>query len=102
MQHAYWLEKRKTVRVSTPALRGAGTQGLRRPRFPFFILQCQRAGGSAAKATLPNPQWKQNHPWESTTAEVTAGMKRPGHSPFLSDKIARSRSNPLGSGSDPR
>ena len=73
MQHAYWLlEKRKIVRVSTPALRGAGTQGPRRPRFPFFVLQCQRAGGSAAEATLPNPQWKQNRQWESTTAEVSA------------------------------
>src|SRR5262245_62951388 len=51
----------------SPLLQGE-PQGLRRLRFPFFISQCQRAGGVQRRATLPNPQWKQIPHLESTTA----------------------------------
>jgi hypothetical protein len=70
--HAYWLLKTQTtVRVSLLApLTGRTRKDLRRLRFPFFILQCQRAGGREAEATLPNPQWKQIRHQESTTVEA--------------------------------
>ena len=71
-QHAYWLMKTQDRQslVANPLAR-TGTQGLRRPRFPFFVSQCQRAGGRAAETTLPNPQWKQILHLESTTAEAS-------------------------------
>jgi hypothetical protein len=37
------------------------TQGLRRLRFPFFILQCQRAGGHEANP-IPEPPMEANPP----------------------------------------
>src|SRR4029078_11085999 len=40
----------------------AGTQGLRRPRFPFFVSQCQRAGGRAAGCHTPEPLREANPP----------------------------------------
>ena len=45
-----------------PALKKAGTQGLRRPRFPFFQSQCQRAGGRAAVSHTPEPPMEANPP----------------------------------------
>jgi len=70
----------------------AGTQGLRRPRFPFFISQCQRAAGSAASCHLPNPRWKQiPHP-ESTTA-VSVPRRTQALLRFC-PRIARSRTVP--------
>ena len=54
-----------------PLLKRAGTQGLRRLRFPFFVSQCQRAVGREANAPLPNPRWKQILHLKSTTAEAS-------------------------------
>ncbi len=92
VQHAYWLlEKRKIVRVSSPVLRGTGTQGLRRPRFPFFVLQCQRAVERAVETTLPNPQWNQKACWESTTAGDRPGSEKTRGIPRNCQWVARSR-----------
>jgi len=92
VQHAYWLlEKRKIVRVSSPVLRGTGTQGLRRPRFPFFVLQCQRAVERVVETTLPNPQWNQKARWESTTAEDRPGSEKTRGIPRNCQWVARSR-----------
>src|SRR5207344_1731844 len=68
---------------------GTNTQGLRRLRFPFFISQCQRAGGRAAESHTPEPPMEANPP--SGVNDSRSVPRRPEQTPPLSERIARSR-----------
>src|SRR5215813_7791256 len=65
---------------------GSSSQGLRRPRFPFFKSQCQRAVRREANAPLPNPRWKQILHLESTTAEAPLEKTRASSASVRKDR----------------
>jgi hypothetical protein len=67
-----------------------GTQGLRRPRFPFFVSQCQRAGGRAAGCRIPEPLREANPP-SRVNDNRSVPEKNSVLAPLLSLWIARSR-----------
>src|SRR5262245_34450003 len=71
----------------SPLLQGE-PQGLRRLRFPFFISQCQRAGGRAAESHTPEPPMEANPP--SGVNDSRSVPRRPAQTPPLSERIARS------------
>jgi hypothetical protein len=76
----------------------AGTQGLRRPRFPFFQSQCQRAGGNW-QMPPPEPPMEANLPsGVNDRRSVTRAYS--GLAPLLSEDRAVAY-NPAGSGKRP-
>ena len=72
----------------SPLLQGE-PQGLRRLRFPFFISQCQRAGGRAAESHTPEPPMEANPP--SGVNDSRSFSRRSEQTAPLSERIPRSR-----------
>jgi len=89
-QHAYWLQKTQDRQslICQPSLEGR-PQGLRRPRFPFFISQCQRALEIAADAVSRTPNGSKFTIRSQRQPHRLLGMAQSNSAPVR--RIARSR-----------
>ena len=103
VQHAYWHFRKHRYRQSLdadPPKRGRHAR-TPPPAFPFLQITMSKSRGSAAKATLPNPRWKQIPHGESNDSRDDF-PSRTRSSPASVRWIARSCLVPQENGIDPR